>query len=835
MFKNYSISLIIIQALLISLFSTRLLAQDTIYVNDESLGGISKYSARDSTFADLKNKKLHLYGEAYIETDDMNLKAGYIVFDFNKNEVKATYLLDDKGEKIEKPLFNMNGDEVVANTLKYNLTTKKAYIEEVRIKQDEMYLQMGQAKRQANEEIHFINGKFTTCDLEEPHYHFQLKKAVMVPEKRIATGPMNLYIAGVPTPLGLPFAMLPQKKQNEQRTHGILFPEIIPTSQWGMGLSNLGYYFPINDNFQTSMYLTGYTRGSWGVRNFSEYAKKYGFTGNFDFRYNRFTLGFPNDNLRSDMRLNWEHRQDPKANPKWNFNAKVNFTSSNNSKNNLDLNNSDYFNNQLMSDLNVSRLFPGKPYQLSMKASLTQNSTTNNISLKLPVLNFSTSQFYPLKNLLKGEIFQRFGVIYSIEGQNISTFKDSLIRTGDINGIAKDFMYGAQQRVTIQTTGGIIKNIIKITPRINYNTDLNFQQTRRTYDPNTNVSSFDTLQRVGMSHYLNANISLTTVMYNYYRFIGKNKPLLRHLATPTVSMSYIPSINKMITDNVGPNGTPVSYNPYERSIYPSQSSKDQMLVSYSLNNTFELKQKSDKDTVTGFRKIRIIEALTLNGNYDLFKDSMNFSNIEISLRISPMPWFNFVTRSSFSPYGWDTQNNRAVKEFATSYNGKVFTSMYNSFSTTFTLTSKKGRERIEQTKDQINQWGADYNLYLLYPERILDFEIPWKVNISHVFEINRNTLKTELDPKDFRFINALNFDGDISFTKRWKLTASLRLDLEKMQVVNGLFTLNRDMHCWALSVRWQPIGYYKSFMLTIRNTSSLFKDAKLDVRKPPVF
>jgi lipopolysaccharide assembly outer membrane protein LptD (OstA) len=70
---------------------------------------------------------------------------------------------------------------------------------------------MGTAKRQANDEIHFIKGRFTTCDLEEPHYHFQLSRAIMIPEKRIVTGPMNLWVAGIPTPLGLPFSIIPQQ------------------------------------------------------------------------------------------------------------------------------------------------------------------------------------------------------------------------------------------------------------------------------------------------------------------------------------------------------------------------------------------------------------------------------------------------------------------------------------------------------------------------------------------------------------------------------------------------------------------------------------------------
>lgn len=818
---------------------TQLLGQtipvDTIYINDDSMGGISKYSARDSVYADLKKKQLHLYGEATVESEDMNLKAGYILIDMNTEEVTATYVLDEEGKMIEKPLFNMGGDQVEANTLKYNLNTKKAYIEAVKIKQDEMYLYMGKAKRQTNEDIHFVDGRFTTCDLEEPHYHFQLSRAVLVPNKRIVTGPMNLHIAGVPTPLGLPFSYIPQKDQSD-RTHGLLFPELVPVSQYGFGLNNLGYYIPINDNVQTSIYGTIYSRGSWGLRNATEYAKRYKYAGNLDVSFEQFRSGFPTNRNLNNVKFAWTHRQDPKSNPKWNFNTNINFISSNNTKNNLDPLNKDYFKNTLLSDINVNRNFPGKPYRLSAKISLNQNSTTKNIALTSPIMNFSTNQFFPLKKLLKGEIFQRLGIIYNIEGQNRSTFKDSLLRTGDFKGIGNQFMYGMRQRITIQTTGGVFKNVLKLTPSVNYGTVLNFQQIRLSHNTTTNTAKADTINKVGLAHELSLNMAATTVVYSYYRIVGKNKPIMRHVLTPNVSFSYRPLLTKNRVDSVGYNMAPITYSPFSNSVYSYSATNDQALLNFGINNSFEIKRKSDKDTVTGFQKIRIIDAFSVNGTYDFMRDSMNLSDLNIGLRISPFKWLNIVGASSVSFYGWDATTNASVKQFALQHNKKLGRSMTSSIATTFTITSKESREKIEENREAAAQnWQTDYDYFYLHPERIIDYRIPWKVNISHQFNINRNTNKTVYNSAEFNQIHTLNIDADVSITKRWKLGAVLNVDLKNKKITNGYFTLNRDMHCWALSFRWTPIGYNKSFLLTIRNTSSIFKDAKLDFRKPPVF
>jgi len=196
------------------------------------------------------------------------------------------------------------------------LEADKGYIEELAIQQDEAYLYMGVAKMHANEQIHFKKGRFTTCNLEDPHYHFQLSRAVMIPDERIVTGPMNLWIKGVPTPLGLPFSVIPQQKE---RTHGILFPEIVPLSAYGFGFQNLGYYIPVNDRLQTSVYMNLYSRGSWGLRNNLDYAKRYGFRGNLDVGFQQFKSGFPENSNANKLSITWTHRKEPKSNPFWNF------------------------------------------------------------------------------------------------------------------------------------------------------------------------------------------------------------------------------------------------------------------------------------------------------------------------------------------------------------------------------------------------------------------------------------------------------------------------------------------------------------------------------------
>ena len=812
---------------------------DTISIIDSSISDIILYSSNDSIYNDLVGKKVHLYGNAKVEMGDIKLTAGYILIDLNANEVQASYRIAENGDKIELPAFSDGKESIVCLRMRYNTKTEKGYIEELAIKQDEFYFHMGEAKRYPNDEIHLKKGRLTTCDLEEPHYHFQLSKAVMIPEKRIVTGPMNLWVKGIPTPLGLPFALIPQQKE---RTHGILFPEFIPISVYGFGVQNLGYYFPINDRIQTSAYVNLYSRGSWGLRNDLDYSIRYAFSGRVSVGFQQFRQGFPYNSAQNKVSVVWSHRKEAKSNPLWAFSSNVNFISDNNTKNNLDPINPQYFNNSFNSDINLNRTFPGKPITVGMKISLRQNSIAKNIALTSPILNVNMTRIFPFKNLVKNptkswkKTIQNIGLTYSLESQNKSSFGDSLLSNFDYRGIGDQFMNGINQGISLQTTAGLFKNAVKITPSMSYGNKINLQQIQKNYNALNNSTKIDTLDKYGMAHEFSMNINLTTVLFSYYRFIGKNKPLLRHLMTPSIGYRYVPLINPLTTSNAGINQALISYSPYERSIYNVGNASASSFLTFGVNNSMEIKSKSAKDTLTGFRKIRIIDQFSITGNYDFNKDSMKLSNLQLNLRISPFTWVNFVANAGFSPYSWNTVSGKSLASYAAQTGQSLGRFLSNNFTSTLTLATKKSREVIEEAKETVKtNWNSDFNQFSLHPEQAIYFNIPWKVNVSHVYSINANTTKTSLSNKNYYFVQTIVLNGDISFTKRWNLSSNLNLDLQSKQITNVNFSLNRNLHCWALSFYWTPIGGNKSFLLSIRNTSSIFKDAKIEFRKPPSF
>ena len=832
--------------MLINIFNSNVYAQkiipkDTIVISDSSIQEIISYGARDSLYLDIKKNRILLYGAAKVEMEQTKMSAGFIIIDLNKNEIMASYVYDKDSIKIEKPLFTDKQENIEAEKIRYNLKSKKGFIEQTTIKQDEIFINMGIAKRHANEEIHFTKGKFSTCDLAEPHYHFHLTKAILIPNDKIVTGPMNLWIKGVPTPLGLPFSILPQKEIKQEGSKGFIFPEIIPSSPYGFGFQDLGYFLPISNMVQTTLYANLYSRGSWGLRNDLEYAKRYGFKGNLSLGFQQFRSGFPENNNQNKISVRWIHNKDPKSNPFWKFSSNVNFISDNNSKNNLDPLNPDFFNNSFNSDININRVFPGKPVTTGLKTSLRQNSLTKNISLTAPTFNLNVTRVLPFKGMFKNmnneltKTIKRIGITYGLEAQNRSNFSDSLLINGQFESIRDKFSNGISQQLTIQTTSGILKNTLKVTPSINYSNLINFQQIEKTYDPALNDTRIDTLNKTGMAHNLNLNLSFTTMLYSYYKFIGKRETKLRHIMTPSIGYRYVPSLNELINVNAGVNqADTISYSPFENSLYRASTSPTASLLNFGINNTFEIKQISETDT-SGFKKTRIIDQLSLTGSYDYQKDSMNLSDISMNLRISPSNWINIVSSNRFSLYSWDS-TGATLSQYAFNNKQGIGRLVTSNFTTTLTLAPKKSREKIKETVGNINEnWNADFNMFALHPEQLILFNIPWKLNLSHVFGLSANTNQTLTNPDKWNLVHTMVLNGDISFTKRWKIAGRINLDVEDLKISNAFFTLSRDMHCWALSFYWTPIGTNQSFLLSIKNKSNILSDAKLEFRKPPAF
>jgi len=252
---------------------------DSIKPKKELLTSTVTYNAKDYTSFNRKKKELYLYNEAEVYYDDMEIKAGTITINYNKNVVTATGIVDTTGAYIQRPVFKQGQNVVEPDSLKFNTETKKALIYNSRTEQSNVNIQ-SEVTKKINDSVYYLSrAKATTSkNLDDPEYYWLMRQAKLVPGSKVVTGLTNLFIYDVPTPIGLPFAFFPLTKK---RTAGVIFPSYGEDGRRGYNLQNLGYYFPISDYFDLAVLGDYYTNGSYGLRLQSQYKKRYSFNGRF--------------------------------------------------------------------------------------------------------------------------------------------------------------------------------------------------------------------------------------------------------------------------------------------------------------------------------------------------------------------------------------------------------------------------------------------------------------------------------------------------------------------------------------------------------------------------
>ena len=196
------ISLLII-LFLVLIKPNSVLSQENTKQESSQLDNNINYFADDSIILDINQKKTYLYKNAHIDYGEIILDACYIEFNFENKTVKAKYCLDSTNQKIGLPILSDGATSTTSDSLKYNFETKKGITYQVKLQEGESYIHGEKVKRQNNGDIHVRNALYTTCDLDHPHFYFKLRKAIIKPDDKIVSGPVNLYVADIPTPLGL--------------------------------------------------------------------------------------------------------------------------------------------------------------------------------------------------------------------------------------------------------------------------------------------------------------------------------------------------------------------------------------------------------------------------------------------------------------------------------------------------------------------------------------------------------------------------------------------------------------------------------------------------------
>ena len=837
-----------------------------------------KYSAEDSLVYDAESGTAYLYGNSKVDYENMKLTSDKVHMNLDKSTVRATGTVDSTAEGgiKGKPVFTMGKDEYKSDTMAFNFKSKKGLIKGIYTEQQDGFLSGEVGKRDSTGSIYLQHGRYTTCDKPHPDFYIALSRAKVRPGKDVVFGPAYLVVADVPLPLAIPYGFFPFSKKYSS---GFIMPSYGDESDRGFYLRDGGYYFAISDKWDLKLLGEIYTKGSWGVSAASNYRKRYRYSGSFLFSYQDSKTGdkgLPDFAEQESFKIQWNHRQDPKANPYSSLAASVNFATSSYERNNLN----SMYNPQTLtqstrtSSVSWSTGFSSIGLSLSATTNLAQNMRDSSIQITLPDLNISLSRFYPFKRkhlVGKERWYEKISMSYTGQLANsISTKEDKLLHSN----LIKDWKNAFQHTIPVQANFTLF-NYINVTPSFNFTDRMYSKKVTRGWD-NTLQKEVVRDTTYGFHNVYNWSMSVgaSTKLYGFWvpnrKLFGDKIQAIRHVFTPQVSFSYAPNFGArrygyydsyQYTDASG-NVKLVEYSPYQDELYSVPGKYKTEMISWDVSNNIEMKIKSDKDT-TGYKKISIIDELGASMSYNAAADYHRWSDLSMRLRLKWWKNYTFSMNAQFATYAYELDANG--KPYVGNHTewgyGRLprFQGMSQNFS--FTLNPEKLKKWFGRKDDKdddkvsVDSDGPDTNIesnmdddlekgkYAAKKKRgniaetdddgYMSFNMPWSLTIGYGITMRENTagkFNTKTMRYPYKFTQTLNFSGNIRISDGWNINFSSGYDFENHAMSMTTASLSRDLHCFNMSAS-VVLAPYTSYNFTFRCNAATLTDAlKYDKR-----
>lgn len=801
------------------------LSKDTLPPKEKKAPFESKveYQAEDSMILDMKLRKAFLYHKAEVHYESIILKAAYIEIDFDKSIVTAHGLEDTTGTVYGYPLFIDGGQEFQAEHMRYNFETQKGKIKKVVTQQDDGYIH-GDDIKKFNKDVMFIkDGKYTTCNHLNPHFHIQASKLKLIDNDKIITGPAQLRIEDIPTPLVLPFGFFPN---SEEQQNGILIPSYGYSPARGYFLQDGGYYWGISDHLATEIRGDIYTNLSYATRTTTQYNKRYVANGTVNIDYLNTRDGDPETpEFRKDKSffIKWNHNQDPKASPTTDFRASVNAGTANFYENDFNTNMDALVQNDFSSNISFSKQFKNSPVPLNLTvgASHSQNSRDSTINITLPQATLNMSRIFPFerKNRVGSpKSYERIGISYTGDVQNrLRTREDELLSSNTFDKM----LYGVRHSIPINWS--FKTSHLTWTPNANITETWTFQSFRQSIDPEISGVIRDTVQEFNRFGSYNLGLDMATKIYGMYTFKEGNVKAIRHTMTPNFRMNYVPVFSRgdnpshmrdIRNDTLGRR-----FNIYEGGVYQGPSNQERLVGTFDLQNNLEMKHKRRNDTTGELSKSPILEMLSLRTNYDFLADSLNMSQVDIQARTTLFNILNVRGDVALDPYALNEEGT-AINTFRFRDDGKLFRVTRIAAAVGITLQGEKKENPDTDKGTPAQQRDIREN-----PHLYADFNVPWRLSIDYNFTYANQG-------RGIQRVNTLNFRGEVNLTEGWRTGFLSGLDVENMQVVpTTSFNIMRDLHCWQINLNVIPFGPRRSFNFLIQVKSPMLQDLQLQRRR----
>jgi hypothetical protein len=272
----------------------------------------------DTLVVEGDSQTIFLRREAFVERDGAQLEADSIRYH------EASCRLDAEGD----PHLFDQGTVLVGEGMRYDTCVRRGTVRDALTDFQQggakWYVRGNIAADSGNKRVYVAKANFTSDPQPVPDYHFAAGRVKWINKRTMVARPAVLYVRDVPI-MWLPFIF--QDIRGGRRS-GLIFPRfglndlVRPTRRYSRHLSDLGYYFAVND------YMDATVTGDWFAGRYVQIHSQ------LQYRWiDRFMNGSVTysrmaqlDQTANNTQIGWTHSQ--RFNSTTDFNASLNYATS---------------------------------------------------------------------------------------------------------------------------------------------------------------------------------------------------------------------------------------------------------------------------------------------------------------------------------------------------------------------------------------------------------------------------------------------------------------------------------------------------------------------------
>ncbi|HTN39325.1 MAG TPA: putative LPS assembly protein LptD, partial [Arachidicoccus sp.] len=814
--------------------------KDLTYLSKDSIPDVFDYKATDSSVFFVQKNLFSLHKEADIKNPEYDISGNYIGFDKNTNIITAFGAKDTSDNIYGKPTIVQQGSKSIMDSLRFNVKTKKGILKNTYYNEGEIFVKADIVKKIDSNALFAKDARFTTCNLDPPHFDFHAFKMKMITGKLAVSGPAIPEFEGVPMPIIVPFGIYPLTRG---RHSGFLPPTFEQNSGYGLGFNGLGYYKVINDYWDVTTRANIYSYGGYMITVNPNYYKRYKYRGSLNLQY-QFTKILNNSGIARDeytksttIHIGWSHSMDSKARPGVSFSANVNAGST--KYNSYLPNNLQNITNQMSSSVTWGKTWDDGKYNLSVAGNHNQNNNLHLINVQLPTVNFSMATVNPFQKkeqVGKPKWYENLGISYNGTLLNQFSFYDTAF---NFQQLKDTMLWGAQHQIPISLTLPAVGPLL-FTPSISYAENWYSRKMDRHWEDS--IGGVDTTVQRGFfaARQMSFGIAMNTRIFGTLNFKKGKIMAIRHEIRPTISLNYQPDMNRQNYQNLeiktDTTTRTIRVSKYEGNIVGAFGEGSFGGINFGLDNILQMKVRNDNDTTgdpeNATKKVSLIDGLSINTGYNMIADTLKWQPINISLRTALFNnKMNVNASMVIDQYATDAYGQR-INDLLWKH-GKIGNITSGNISMSTSFQSKKTDQRSDQQRIEpdpnmpYDQQQRQMQYVRDNPAEFVDFNIPWNLQAS--FALGFFRVPTP-DYRSFRnqITSSVNLNGDFSLTPKWKAGGSMYFDVKTHSIQMLSLFLTREMHCWQMSINVSPIGRFKSFSIILNPKSGILRDLKIN-------